>query len=75
MEKNIPEGRKKFAARLRELRKKKKWTQKELADRAKINVRHIQRLEGLKPSAVELDSIIKIARAFKITSSNLLSSL
>ena len=76
MRKDILEGRRKFAGRLRELRKKRRWTQKELADRAKINVRHIQRLESLnKPPAIELDSIIKLAKAFKITPSDLLYSL
>lgn len=76
MEREILEARKKFGKRLRELRKKKKWTQVELADQAKIHVRHIQRLESLKKtSAIELDSIIKLAKAFKITPSDLLHSL
>ncbi|MBI4432944.1 MAG: helix-turn-helix transcriptional regulator [Candidatus Omnitrophica bacterium] len=76
MKREILEARKDFAKRLRELRKKKKWTQMELANRAKIHVRHIQRLESLiKTSAIELDSIIKLAKAFKITPSDLLSSL
>ena len=76
MEKEILEARKKFGKRLRELRRKRKWTQLELANRAKIHDRHIQRLESTKKtSAVELDSIIKLAKAFKITPSDLLSSL
>jgi len=73
LEKEILETRRKFARRLRQLRKKRDWTQKELADKALIHVRHIQRLESDKPSAVELDSIVKIAKAFNIAPSKLLS--
>lgn len=73
MEKEILEARRKFANRLRQLRKKKGWTQKELADKALIHVRHIQRLESNKPSAVELDSIVKLAKAFGITHQSLIN--
>ncbi len=72
MEKEILEARRKFAKKLRQLRKKKGWVQKELADKAQIHVRHIQRLESNNPSSIELDSIIKISNAFKILPSALL---
>ncbi len=67
------EARRKFGKRLRELRKKNKWTQQELANEADIHVRHIQRLESDKPSAVELDSIVKLAKAFNITHQSLIN--
>ena len=60
------EARRKLARRIRELRKARKWTQQELADAADMAMRHIQRLESKKPSAIELDSIVKLAKAFSI---------
>lgn len=66
METEILKARVKFGKRLRGLRKKMGWTQTELAQKAHINIRHIQRLEGKRPSAVEIDSIIKISKAFQI---------
>lgn len=75
MDREILEARKNFAKKLRQLRKGNKWTQQELADGAKIHVRHIQRLESLvKPPAIELDSIIRLAKAFKIKPADLLAS-
>jgi len=63
----------KFAKRLRQLRLKKKWTQEELAEYADLAYRHVQRLESLKnPPPAKIDTIEKLAKAFKITPSNLL---
>ncbi|GEM_PF-1097469 len=66
------EARKKLARRIRELRKKQEWTQQELAEQADLATRHIQRLESKRPPSIELDSIVKISAAFKITPSELL---
>ena len=66
------EARRKLAKRIRELRKKRGWTQQELADKADLVMRHIQRLESGKPPAIELDSMVKLAKAFQITLSTLL---
>ena len=66
------EARRKLAKRIRELRKKRGWTQQELADKADLAMRHIQRLESGKPPAIELDSMVKLAKAFQITLSTLL---
>jgi transcriptional regulator with XRE-family HTH domain len=64
----------KFARRLRELRLKRKWTQEELAEHAELAYRHIQRLESFKsPPPAKIDTLQKIAVAFKITLSNLLN--
>ena len=71
----IMEARKKLAERIRDLRKKKGWTQQELADHADVTMRHIQRLESKKPSAIELDTIVRISAAFKITSSEFLKNI
>ncbi|MCK5611129.1 helix-turn-helix transcriptional regulator [Candidatus Pacearchaeota archaeon] len=62
-----------FAERLRKLRLKKKWTQEELAEYADLSYRHIQRLESLKnPPPAKIDTIEKLAKAFKITPSKLI---
>ena len=67
------EARVRFAKRLRELRRKKGWTQEELAEHADLSYRHVQRLENVKnPPPAKIDSIEKIAHAFKLTSSKLL---
>lgn len=64
--------RRKFGRRIYQLRIKKGWTQEELAEYADIAVRHIQRLEGKNPSPVKIDTIEKLAKAFKISCSKLL---
>ena len=63
----------KFAKRLRSLRLKKKWTQEDLAEYADLAYRHVQRLESTtNPPPAKIDTIKKIATAFKITPSKLL---
>ena len=63
----------KFARRLRELRLKKNWTQENLAEFADLAYRHVQRLENTKnPPPAKIDTIEKLAKAFKITPSALL---
>lgn len=61
-----------FGKRLRELRHKKGWTQEELAERADVAYKHIQRLEGRKPSPVKINTLEKLARAFGMTLSKFL---
>jgi len=58
--------------RLRELRKKHKLTQQQLAELADIDYKHIQLLEGKNPSSPKLTTIAKVAKAFKITPSKLI---
>ena len=67
-----PEVRYKFGSKIRELRKRNGWTQEELADRADIAYKHVQRLEGKTPSPVRIDTIEKIASAFKVPAWKLL---
>ncbi|MBI3313688.1 MAG: helix-turn-helix transcriptional regulator [Candidatus Omnitrophica bacterium] len=61
-----------FAKRLRELREKHGMTQEELSERADIAYKHIQRLESRHPTDARLETIVKIANAFKMTPSKLL---
>ena len=67
------EIRLKFARHLRKLRTKKGWSQEILAEHADLAYRHIQRLESLKnPPPAKIDTLEKIAKAFKIPPSKLL---
>ena len=50
--------------RLKLLRKKQNLTQEELASRAKINVKHLQRLESKKPCRANIESLQNLSDAF-----------
>ncbi len=56
----------KLATRIKELRKKHKLTQEDLAHISGVNYKHIQRMESKKPHNPQLDTIEKIAKAFKM---------
>ncbi len=61
-----------FAKLLRDHRKKCGLTQEKLAELADLSVEHIQRLEGKSPSGVRLETIVKLAKALKISAWKLL---
>ncbi|MBF0571366.1 MAG: helix-turn-helix transcriptional regulator [Candidatus Omnitrophica bacterium] len=63
---SIPEIRLQFARNLKEERHKAKLTQEEIAEIIEVSVRYYQMLESKKPTAVKIDTIDKIAKAFKI---------
>ena len=64
----------KFAKRIRELRENKDWTQEKLAEYADLAYRHVQRLESTNnPPPAKIDTIDKLAKAFKISPSKLLN--
>ncbi|MBN1870006.1 MAG: helix-turn-helix transcriptional regulator [Candidatus Omnitrophica bacterium] len=62
----------KFANRLRELRQKFGYTQEKLAELAGVDYKHVQLLESKNAPAAKLDTVEKIAKAFKIDVSKLL---
>ena len=62
-----------FSKRLKELRKKKKLTQEKLAYLAEIDYKYIQRLEGKNPSSPTLNTLEKLAKAFKMSLSKFLN--
>ncbi len=62
----------KFAKRLRELREKGGLTQERLAELSGVDYKHIQLLESKNPPAAKIDTIAKLAKAFKTTPSQLL---
>ena len=67
-----PTARRKLGQRIKELRKKNGLTQDGLAEKTGIDYKYIQKIEGKKPPAVRIDTIEKLAKAFKITCSKLL---
>jgi len=67
-----PAARLKLGKRLRELRKKNRLTQDKLAEITGIDYKYIQKIEGKNPPAVRIDTIEKLAKAFKISCSKLL---
>ena len=56
-----------FGKRLKELRRKKKITQEELAYLAKLEYKYIQRLESKKPSSPTLNTLQKLAKIGRAT--------
>lgn len=62
-----------FGKHLKDLRKKKKMTQEELASLADLEYKYIQRLESKKPSSPTLNTLEKIAKAFNVSISKLLN--
>ena len=55
-----------FGKHLKALRNKRKMTQEDLADKAGLEYKYIQRLEGKKPSSPTLNTLEKLAKAFNI---------
>ena len=65
-------ARSKLARQLKQLRKKHGYTQQILAEKAHIDYKYLQRIEGKNPPAVRIDLLEKLAKAFKISISKLL---
>lgn len=61
-----------LAKRLRQLRKEYGYTQEKLAEKAGINYKHLQRLEGKNPPAARIDTLEKIAKVFNMKITHLL---
>ena len=70
---SVPEIRLQFARRLKEERRKVKLTQEEVAEIIEVSARSYQMLESKNPTAVKIDTIEKIAKAFKIRPAKLLN--
>jgi transcriptional regulator with XRE-family HTH domain len=57
---------KKLSERVRNLRLKHGYTQLELAERAGLEYKYIQMLEGKQPPSPTLRTLSKLARAFRL---------
>ena len=62
----------KLAKRIKSLRKKYEMTQEKLAEVSGVDYKHIQLLESQNPSIAKIDTVEKIAKAFKMTPSKLI---
>lgn len=62
----------KLGLRIRQLRKKYKYTQEKLSELAEVDYKHIQLLEGKKSPAIKIDTLEKLAKAFNMSVSKLL---
>ncbi len=70
--KTTPQIRLQLAKRLKDLRKKQKLTQEQMAEKLEMDLRYYQRLESAKPNAVKIDTIDKISKVLKVSPSKLL---
>ncbi len=66
---------KKFSKKLRKLREKNGLTQEKLAEIADISYKNVQYLESKNPTCPNLITLNKLAKAFNINLSKLLSSV
>ena len=64
-----------FANSLRRLGKEKGLTQEELAQRAGVDYKYLQKLEGKNPSSPTLSTMEKLARGLEISLVELVASL
>lgn len=69
METNI---RLRTAKRIKELRKGRGYTQEKLSELTDIDYKYLQRIEGKNPPNIKLETIERLAKAFKISVSKLL---
>ncbi|MBU2634753.1 MAG: helix-turn-helix domain-containing protein [Nanoarchaeota archaeon] len=58
--------------KLRKLRKKQKITQEEFANRADIDYKYMQKIEGKNPPNIKVETLEKLAKAFNVSLSKLL---
>ena len=64
--------RQKVGKLIREFRIQRKLTQEELSEKADIDYKYLQRIESKNPPNLKLETIEKLAKAFKISPSKLL---
>jgi len=59
--------------RIGELRRKCGLTQERLSEKAGIDYKYIQKIEGKNPPALKIDTVAKLAKALKVKPADLLS--
>lgn len=62
----------KFSERLRNLRLKYNLTQLQLSELSGVDYRHIQLLESKTPCDIRISTLVKLAKAFKMTASDMI---
>jgi transcriptional regulator with XRE-family HTH domain len=56
---------------IKEIRKKRGYTQEKLAELASIDYKYLQKIEGKSPPALKVDTIDRLAKALKISAAKL----
>jgi Predicted transcriptional regulators len=64
-----------FGRTLRRLRAERQLTQEELAQRAGVDYKYLQKLEGQNPSSPTLSTLEKLAKGLGISLSELVTSV
>jgi transcriptional regulator with XRE-family HTH domain len=62
----------KLGKKVKELRKKRGYTQEKLAEVANIDYKYLQKIEGKNPPALRIDTIEKLTKALQVTLAYLL---
>ena len=62
----------KLGKKIRELREKYNYTQEELSEKADIDYKYIQRIEGKTPPNLKLETLERLAKTFKLPLSKFL---
>ncbi|MFA5145357.1 MAG: helix-turn-helix transcriptional regulator [Candidatus Omnitrophota bacterium] len=62
----------KLGRKVKELRRKRDITQEQLAELIATSYKYLQRIEGKNPPDVRLTTIVRIAKALKVSPSKLL---
>jgi len=68
------ELRKTVSKNIRAMRNKKKLTQEQLSDKADIDYKYLQMIEGKNPPNISLKTIEKLSKALNVSASKLLAS-
>lgn len=66
------QGRLLLAKRLRQLRQRHRYTQQAIAEKARLDYKYYQSIEGKRPPNITFDSLERLAKAFRISLSELL---
>lgn len=62
----------KLSNKIKELRRKRGYTQKILSELAEIDYKYLQKIEGKNPPNLKLETLEKLANAFDVPISKLL---
>jgi len=68
------EIRHKISNRIRKLRQEKGLTQAELSELSKVKYKYLQEIEGKNPPNLRVDTLARIAKAWRVKASKLLDS-
>lgn len=67
-----PDIKLKLSKKIKQLRKEHGFTQEKLSALSNIDYKYIQKIEGKNPPSLKIETIERVAMAFKITPSKLL---